>query len=273
MNQRFAVIGNPIAHSLSPIIHQCFAKQVNVRLTYEKIKGEDSTFEQQVSDFFTVDGKGLNVTVPFKQRAFVMAQHCSARCTKAGAANTLWMEANQLHADNTDGVGFIRDLHRYISVENKRVLMLGAGGAARGIVYPILENHPAELIIANRTVAKAEAFQRAFPQTKCVNLHEVDGPFDLVINATSASLAGEFVTLPAECMSGKPFCYDLSYKQNESTAFVQYARGLGCQAVDGLGMLVEQAAESFFIWHGIMPETEEVLALLRTSMEPVKAKR
>ncbi|PWY56635.1 shikimate dehydrogenase [Legionella qingyii] len=266
MSQRFAVIGNPIAHSLSPIIHQYFAKQVKVQLTYEKIKADDSTFEQQVSDFFTLDGKGLNVTLPFKQRAFAMAQQCSLRCTKAGAANTLWMEANQLHADNTDGVGFIRDLHRYIAVENKRVLILGAGGAARGIVYPILEHHPAELVIANRTLAKAEEFQRAFPQTKCLSLHEVEGPFELVINATSASLAGEFVALPAECMSAKPFCYDLSYKQNDITAFVQYARGLGCEAVDGLGMLVEQAAESFFIWHGIMPETEEVLTLLRTSM-------
>ncbi|WP_454781327.1 shikimate dehydrogenase [Legionella sp. WA2022007384] len=264
MSQRFAVMGNPIAHSLSPIIHQCFAKQLDVQLTYEKIKADDSSFEQQVSEFFTLGGKGLNVTLPFKQRAFAMAQQCSLRCTNAGAANTLWMEANQLHADNTDGVGIIRDLHRYISLYDKRVLILGAGGAARGIVYPLLEYHPAELIIANRTLAKAKDFQQAFPQTKCLSLNEVEGPFDLVINATSASLAGEFVALPTECMSAKPFCYDLSYKQNNITAFVQYARDFGCEAVDGLGMLVEQAAESFFIWHGMMPETEEVLTLLRT---------
>ncbi len=266
MAQRFAVIGNPIAHSLSPIIHQCFAKQVNIQLTYEKIKADEPSFEKQVSDFFTQNGKGLNVTLPFKQRAFAMAQQCSLRCKKAGAANTLWMDANQLHADNTDGVGFIRDVQQFICVEGKRVLILGAGGAARGIVYPLLENHPSELIIANRTLAKAEEFQRAFPQTKCLSLNEIEGQFDLVINATSASLAGEFVVLPAECMSAKPFCYDLSYKQNGITAFVQYARELSCDAVDGLGMLVEQAAEAFFIWHGIMPATKEVLTLLRTSM-------
>ncbi|WP_131778168.1 shikimate dehydrogenase [Legionella bozemanae] len=265
MSQRFAVIGNPIAHSLSPIIHQCFAKQLNVQLTYEKIKADDLSFEQQVSDFFTQDGKGMNVTLPFKQRAFAMAQQHSLRCKKAGAANTLWMQANQLHADNTDGIGLIRDLHRHILVEGKRILILGAGGAARGIVYPLLEHHPAELLIANRTLAKAEEFQRAFPQIQCLSLNEIEGSFDIVINATSASLAGEFVALPTACMSAKPFCYDLSYKQNGITAFVQYARESGCDAVNGLGMLVEQAAEAFFIWHGIMPETQEVLTFLRAS--------
>lgn len=264
MSQRFAVIGNPIAHSLSPVIHQAFAKQVNIQLTYEKIKADDPSFELLVSDFFAQDGKGLNITLPFKQRAFAMAQQSSFRCQQAGAANTLWMQANQLHADNTDGIGLIRDLSRYLSVNGKRVLILGAGGAARGIISPLLENRPAELIIANRTSAKAEEFQRAFPQTQCLGFDEIEGQFDLVINATSASLVGEFVALPDECMSAKPFCYDLSYKQHSATAFVQYARESDCDAVDGLGMLVEQAAEAFFIWNGIMPETEEVLTLLRT---------
>lgn len=264
MSQRFAVIGNPIAHSLSPVIHQAFAKQVNIQLTYEKIKADDPSFELLVSDFFAQDGKGLNITLPFKQRAFAMAQQSSFRCQQAGAANTLWMQANQLHADNTDGIGLIRDLSRYLSVNGKRVLILGAGGAARGIISPLLENRPAELIIANRTSAKAEEFQRAFPQTQCLGFDEIEGQFDLVINATSASLVGEFVALPDECMSAKPFCYDLSYKQHGATAFVQYARESDCDAVDGLGMLVEQAAEAFFIWNGIMPETEEVLTLLRT---------
>ena len=263
MSQRFAVIGNPIAHSLSPVIHQAFAKQVNIQLTYEKIKADDPSFELLVSDFFAQDGKGLNITLPFKQRAFAMAQQSSFRCQQAGAANTLWMQANQLHADNTDGIGLIRDLSRYLSVNGKRVLILGAGGAARGIVSPLLENHPAELIIASRTSAKAEEFQRAFPQTQCLSFDEIEGQFDLVINATSASLVGEFVALPDECMSAKPFCYDLSYKQHSATAFVQYARESDCDAVDGLGMLVEQAAEAFFIWNGIMPETAEVLTLLR----------
>lgn len=267
MSQRFAVIGNPIAHSLSPIIHQCFAKQVNIQLTYEKIKADDPSFERLVADFFAQEGKGLNVTLPFKQRAFEMALQRSLRCKQAGAANTLWMEANQLHADNTDGIGLIRDLNHYISVEGKRILILGAGGAARGIVHPLLENSPKELIVANRSLAKAEEFQRAFPQTKCVGFNEIKGHFDLVINATSASLAGEFIALPDECMSAKPFCYDLSYKQHGTTAFVEYARALNCDAADGLGMLVEQAAEAFFIWHKVMPETQEVLMFLRTSTQ------
>lgn len=264
MTQRFAVMGNPIAHSLSPIIHQNFAKQVQVLLSYEKIKAEEHTFEQQVADFFDQGGKGLNVTLPFKQRAFVMAQQHSSRCQKAGAANTLWIKAHQLHADNTDGVGFIRDLSHYLSVTDKRVLILGAGGAARGIIYPLLEEHPEKLIIANRTPAKSAAFQRDFPETQCISFNEVEGAFDVVINATSASLAGEFVTLPMECMAAKPFCYDLSYKQRSATAFVQYARDSGCEAVDGLGMLVEQAAEAFFLWHGVLPETKEILEILRT---------
>jgi shikimate dehydrogenase len=192
-----------------------------------------------------------------------MAQQRSDRCKQAGAANTLWIQENQLHADNTDGIGFIRDLSRYLSVQKMRVLILGAGGVARGIIAPLLENHSAELFVANRTLERAEALQRAFPQIRCIHLNEVAGRFDLVVNATSASMAGEFVALPAECMSTKPFCYDLSYKQEGDTPFVHYARGLGCEAVDGLGMLVEQAAEAFFIWHGIMPDTKEVLALYR----------
>ncbi|KTD11558.1 shikimate 5-dehydrogenase [Legionella gratiana] len=264
MFQRYAVMGNPIAHSLSPVIHQHFAKQVNVSLTYEKIEADDHDFEQQVVDFFNQGGKGLNITLPFKQRAFAMAQQRSSRCERAGAANTLWVKAHQLYADNTDGAGFIRDLSRYLSVQNKRILILGAGGAARGIIHPLLEEHPAALIIANRTSSKAAAFQLDFPQTKCINLHEVEGVFDVVINATSASMAGEFVALPKECMTAKPFCYDLSYKQQGITAFVQYARNFGCEAVDGLGMLVEQAAEAFFLWHGIFPDTKEVLAFLRS---------
>ena len=262
VSNHFAVIGNPIAHSLSPVIHQCFAKQVHVQLTYEKIQADDHSFEQQVADFFVWDGKGLNVTLPFKQRAFAMSDQRTLRCEQAGAANTLWMKENQLHADNTDGIGFIRDLHHYVEVLGKRILILGAGGAARGIIFPLLEQHPDEIIIANRTLAKAKEFQYDFPQTRCISFNEIKGQFDLVINATSASLIGEFVVLPEECMSSRPFCYDLSYKQYDVTAFVHYARQFGCEAVDGLGMLVEQAAEAFFIWHGLMPATREVLEFL-----------
>lgn len=264
MSHRFAVIGNPIAHSLSPIIHECFAKQANINLIYEKIKAEDHTVASVIADFFSQNGKGLNVTVPFKQRAFALASHYTERCKLAGAANTLWMQDNLLHADNTDGIGFIRDLSRFVSLTNQRVLLLGAGGAARGIIQPLLENNPACLIVTNRTLAKVTALQTVFPTLKSISMDEPAESFDLIINATSASLTGACINLPASWMASKPFCYDLSYKQHETTAFVRYARDLGCDAVDGIGMLVEQAAESFFIWNNFYPSTTEVLHEIRT---------
>ncbi|MCL9683786.1 shikimate dehydrogenase [Legionella maioricensis] len=263
MSKRFAVIGNPITHSLSPVIHQHFAHQMNIELTYEKIKGDEQHFEQQVSDFFIRDGKGLNVTLPFKQRAFAMAQKSTLRCQLAGAANTLWLQENQLHADNTDGIGLIRDLTRYIELQGKNILILGAGGAARGIIHPLLGANPHTLTVANRTVEKVIELQRDFPLVRCSELDKVTGSFDLIINATSASLAGKTVSVPENVMSQKPVCYDLAYKQKEPTPFVHYAKNWGCDAVDGIGMLVEQAAEAFFIWNAVMPETEPVLSLLR----------
>lgn len=264
MFQRFAVMGNPIDHSLSPIIHQYFAKQAGIQLTYAKIKADEQSFEQQLTDFFHQQGRGVNVTLPFKQRAFMMAQQVTERCRQAGAANTLWMNDNQLHADNTDGVGLIRDLRHYINLSGKRVAILGAGGAARGIIHPLLQNKPAELVIVNRTPAKGMELQQLFPQILVRSSNDLSGVFDLIINATSASLAGELPSLPQECLDGKPFCYDLSYKKQEDTAFVHYAKEAGCEAADGLGMLVEQAAEAFLIWHGFKPETQAVLKQLRT---------
>lgn len=264
MFQRFAVMGNPIDHSLSPVIHQYFAKQAGIQLTYAKIKADEQSFEQQLTDFFHQQGRGVNVTLPFKQRAFMMAQQVSERCQQAKAANTLWMHNNQLHADNTDGVGLIRDLHHYINLPGKRVAILGAGGAARGIIYPLLQNKLAELVIVNRTPAKGLELQQLFPQIQVQSINALSGAFDLIINATSASLAGELPSLPQECLAAQPFCYDLSYKKQEDTIFVHYAKEQGCDAVDGLGMLVEQAAEAFFIWHGFKPETQTLLKHLRT---------
>lgn len=267
MSWYFAVIGNPIAHSLSPIIHQLFAKQVDIPITYEKIHVEASLFQSQVMTFFAQKGCGLNVTLPFKQKAFAMAQQHTVRCKKAQAANTLWMEENQLCADNTDGIGLIRDLERYISLPDTRILILGGGGAARGIIYPLLENKVKTITLANRTLSKTQELQRVFPEIKCIGLSEIAGQFDVLINATSASLSGEFIVLPGECFASRPFCYDLSYKQNSPTAFVQYTRKLGCDCMDGLGMLVEQAAEAFFIWNKVMPQTREVLEFLRTKSD------
>lgn len=266
MRPNFAVIGNPIEHSLSPDIHQYFAQQTKRILSYEKILGDEQCFAQQVSDFFATGGKGLNITLPFKQQAFALAAAKSNRCSQAGAANTLWMDEQRIWADNTDGVGLIRDLTRYTAVEQARILILGAGGAVRGIIAPLLAEKPAQLMVANRSFAPLPQLQLEFPQISCSALNSISGLFDIVINATSASLLGAEISLPESLMSAGPFCYDLAYQLKCSTAFVRYAKALGCTAVDGLGMLVEQAAESFYLWHDVRPDTQEVLHALRTRL-------
>ncbi|KTD34743.1 shikimate 5-dehydrogenase [Legionella moravica] len=263
MLQRFAVIGNPIGHSLSPVIHQQFARQMKISLTYEQIKGEDFSLEQQVIEFFALGGKGLNVTLPYKQRAFELAKVRTPRCSLAGAANTLWMKDDILHSDNTDGIGLVCDLTRMFELQNTNILILGAGGATRGILYPLLEMNPNSITVANRTVEKAEELQKAFPQIRVNHLDKVSGIFDLIINATSASLEGHGLVLPEEVMRNSPLCYDLAYTQQGITPFVKYAKAMGCQAVDGLGMLVEQAAEAFYIWNGVRPSSEPVIKFLR----------
>ncbi|WP_298627570.1 shikimate dehydrogenase [uncultured Legionella sp.] len=262
MVYHFAVIGNPIEHSLSPQIHQQFARQCNVSLSYEKIEGRNADFENQTLDFFQHGGWGLNVTLPFKQRAFAMAEVVSERCLRAGAANTLMIKNNTLYADNTDGIGLIRDLSRVITLQNKNILILGAGGATRGIIYPLLDMKPASLTLVNRTMAKAAQLQTEFPLIKITSFDELHDSFDLIINATSASLEGNAVVVPEAIMAHQPFCYDLAYSRKELTPFVCYAKTMGCKAADGLGMLVEQAAEAFYLWHGLMPQTEAVLQRL-----------
>lgn len=265
MVKRFAVIGNPISHSLSPFIHHHFAKQTGIDLSYEKIQGIDSSFEAQVSDFFAQNGKGINITLPYKIRAFTLSKKSTPRCVLAGAANTLWMQDGQLWADNTDGLGLSRDLSRYLAVKDKNLLILGAGGATRGIIHPLLQLGPKQITIANRSVDKIDELKHHFPQISISSLQNVRGCFDLVINATSASTHGENLSLPVEIMSSQPFCYDLAYKLHEDTWFVGYAKQFSCQTADGLGMLVEQAAEAFCIWNGVMPLTANVLDLLRSS--------
>lgn len=261
--KRFAVIGNPVAHSLSPVIHQHFAQQFKLSLTYEKIKGDDLLLEEQITTFFSHCGVGLNITLPYKQRAFVMADQPTERCKLAGAANTLWMKDNRLHADNTDGIGLIRDLTRYMKLQGKNILILGGGGAARGIIYPLLEMSPAILTVVIRRMEQGEELRKEFPQIQVTTLDKPDEQFDLIINATSSSLSGESIILPDALMSHHPFCYDLSYNQKEETSFVAYTRSLGCDSIDGLGMLVEQAAEAFSIWNGVLPKTATILHLLR----------
>ncbi|MFA5958948.1 MAG: shikimate dehydrogenase [Tatlockia sp.] len=263
MQNHFAVMGNPIAHSLSPCIHQHFAEQSGITLCYEKMAIEPAQFESSVLRFFVAGGKGLNITLPFKERAFALAKITTQRAKLAKAANTLWMENNLLHADNTDGVGLLRDLAHYLALKDKSVLVLGAGGAARGILAPLLEAQVSSLVLANRTEEKAQILKQDFPAIGVSALSTLTGSFDLIINATSASLSQETLALSPTLLHSHSFCYDLAYAIEKPTPFVGWAKNHQMAAVDGLGMLVEQAAESFFIWHGMRPETKPVLQALR----------
>lgn len=263
-DKRFAVVGNPVDHSLSPVVHASFASQFGINLTYTKLKGDEHDFENQVHSFFAAGGQGLNITLPFKERAFDMADVTSARCSEAGAANTLWMKQGELHADNTDGVGLVRDLTRYRSLKNQSVLVLGAGGAARGIVGLLLAANIKALHLVNRDRYKAQVLQELFEDIYVETFESLDGKgIDIIINATSAGLKDNRLNLPPFLWMNSPFCYDLTYNISEATPFVATALAEHCEACDGLGMLVEQAAESFYIWHGLRPDTEHTLKALR----------
>lgn len=261
----FAVVGNPIQHSLSPFIHHLFAQQFGMRLDYQKIKLEHNEFNNWVNNFFAQQGCGLNVTLPYKEAAFLLATHLTPRCLEAKAANTLWSVAGELHADNTDGIGLVRDLQRYSPLNNMRVLILGAGGAVHGIIGPLLQHPGLSVTVTNRTIARMLRLQPHFPTIHIASVTELQGPFDIIIHASAAGLQGEVFDLPPRLLSNKPFCYDLSYQRDEPTPFVKMTQKAGCNAVDGLGMLVEQAAEAFSIWHQVMPATEQVLQQLRNN--------
>jgi len=252
----YAVIGNPVAHSLSPVIHHYFAKQHNVALSYSTIQGDDVLFEQQITEFFNNQGRGLNVTLPFKKRAFALASVHTPRCQQARAANTLWYQNGVLHADNTDGIGLVTDLLRYCAVSALKILIVGAGGAACGIIPSLLAMQPKTLCLMNRSVASLVAIQAAFPQVECLPWHNVKDHFDLIINATASEMSSSPVEWPPVLLAARPFCYDLNYQLSQDTAFVRYARAHQCEATDGLGMLIEQAAAAFAQWHKIQPETK-----------------
>lgn len=267
---RYAVMGNPIAHSKSPLIHRQFAGQTGQVLTYDAILVDIGRFTEAVDAFRRDGGKGLNVTVPFKQDAWRLASRRTPRAERAGAVNTLWWDGNErLCGDTTDGVGLVRDLrdNHGIRIEGRRVLLVGAGGAARGVIEPLLAERPATLVIANRTPERAHELAAIFgglgPITGC-GFGELSGrSFDLAINATAAGLTGEVPPLPATVFAPGACAYDMMYG-SEPTAFVRWSLAQGCaRALDGLGMLVEQAAEAFFIWRGVRPDTAPVIARLR----------
>lgn len=266
----YAVMGNPVGHSKSPRIHTLFAEATEQRLRYTTIEVELDGFTQAVNAFFDNGDLGLSVTVPFKEQAWQMAEVRTDRAEKAGAANTLWQDnEGRLHCDNTDGLGLVADLsHQNVSITGKRVLILGAGGAARGVLEPILAEHPVELVIANRTVSKAEVLAELFPgqPISACGFQNVEGAFDLIINATAASLKGELPPLPEHIIKDQTCCYDMMYSAEE-TVFNRWSREQGVgQVLDGLGMLIEQAAGQFAIWRGIRPQTRDVLALLRNEL-------
>jgi len=264
MTDRYAVLGNPVAHSKSPRIHTLFAIQTGQDMHYEAILAPLTGFAAVVGEFAAAAGRGANVTVPFKEEAFRLADRLTPRAQAAGAVNTLVFAENGILGDNTDGAGLVRDLtsNLGLALRGRRVLLLGAGGAARGVVGPLLEEKPASLVIANRTAERAQRLAEAFAGASGGGFAELAGrSFDLVINATSAGLVDAALPLPAGTFAGGCVAYEMMY--GRITPFLVMAQEAGATIADGLGMLVEQAAEAFLLWRGIRPQTGPVLAQLR----------
>lgn len=267
MTDRYAVIGNPVAHSRSPAIHAAFAAQTGRDLTYETLFSPVDAFADTARGFFRAGGHGTNVTVPFKQQAFAFVDQLSDRARSAGAVNTITRLTDEHYAgDNTDGAGLVRDLQTNLGLQlgTLRILILGAGGAAQGVLHPLLEQQPPTLVIANRTVGKAQRLAQQCPASDCVHATGFAGvaayaPFDLVINATSAGLSGDTPALPDNTLAPGATAYDMLYGDHD-TPFVSWAKSHGAsRSADGYGMLVEQAAVSFAIWQGVLPDTRPLL--------------
>lgn len=261
---RYAVIGNPIEHSLSPEIHERFAAATGESMTYSKIPGD--VFVADVDGFFGAGGSGLNVTLPFKLDAFAWGEKRSAAAVQAGAANTLYLDEGIRCCTNTDGAGLVRDITVNLgwALRERRILLVGAGGAVRGVLGPLLAEAPSEVVIANRTRARADELAALFG-IRAVDLDQPGGGWDLVINGTSAGVEGEGSLLaPAVVRDAR--CYDMFYRRDGQTPFAAWAGEQGARSTaDGLGMLVEQAAEAFSIWRGVRPATADVLRSLRAT--------
>lgn len=266
---QYAVFGHPIAHSQSPIIHSLFGKETRQDIDYIAQDVPAEKFEQSIDGFFNSGGKGVNCTVPLKQLAWERADERTQRAEISGAVNTLALQDDgRLRGDNTDGIGLVRDLTENLNIplRGQNILLLGAGGAGRGILLPLLEQKPGKIVIANRTIEKAIALADQFtgfgPVSGCGFDGLSDGHFDLIINATAASLQNDLPPLPNGCLNTKGCCYDLAYG-SQPTPFVRWGNEHNAKiSTDGLGMLVEQAAEAFLLWRGIMPSTIPVIDLL-----------
>lgn len=265
---RYTVIGNPIAHSKSPQVHALFAQQTRQTMVYERLLAPVDSFASAVQDFIAQGGRGANVTVPFKLEAFALAQELTPRAQSAGAVNTLSFSAGSIKGDNTDGIGLVRDImiNAAVPLKGRSVLLLGAGGAARGVILPLIEAEIANLVIANRTVGRAlelaQHFSTSALSASASSFEQLDRSYDVIINATSASLSSDLPPVPDVVFGAQTFAYDMMYSA-QPTRFMQYAAQRGAQVRDGLGMLVEQAAESFYIWRDVRPETASVYQWLR----------
>ncbi|MHA3891752.1 shikimate dehydrogenase [Acinetobacter sp. GXMZU3951] len=262
MSKQFAVIGNPIEQSRSPELHHAFAEKTGIDLHYSKRLAPLDGFEASVTDFFAHGGSGMNVTVPFKEQAFAQCQVLTERAKMAKAVNTLWMQDGKLYGDNTDGQGLVDAIHALgWSLQHSRILILGAGGATRGVIYPLVQAGAKKIVIANRTLARAEQLvadlQQYVPQAElsATALTDLSGEFDLVINATSASLSGEALILPEQLQF--QHAYEMAY--GKPSSFLDQAKARGVPTSEGFGMLVGQAIEAFFIWNGVKPELKDFL--------------
>jgi len=283
---RYVVVGNPISHSRSPAIHAAFARQTGEALQYDRLEAPLEGFAETMRAFLAGGGHGFNVTTPFKLEAYDLADRLTPRAEAAGAVNTMWIEDGLIHGDNTDGVGLVRDIQDNLDVllEDKRILVLGAGGAAMGAMLPLIECRPSRIVVANRTASRAsdmvEEFVEAADQygvelwaggLDALEALSEDERCDVVINASSSSLQGELPPIPEHLLGEGVLAYDMMYGA-QPTVFLAYAAKCGARTADGLGMLVEQAAEAFYNWRGVRPKTAPVLAELRAALQAEAAR-
>ena len=268
MADKYAVIGNPVAHSKSPLIHAEFARQTGQDISYGRILAPLDGFEPTVRGLVEQGYQGVNITVPFKVEAFALCDALSERATAAGAVNTLMFAGGKISGDNTDGAGLVSDIANNLKVvlQGKRILLLGAGGAAQGVMLPLMQQQPAAFMVANRTIEKAERMvgrQAGFLHLpRASTFAGLQGEFDIIINATSTGLTETALPIADSIFAENCLAYDMMY--GRETPFMKQARENGAQVADGLGMLVEQAAEAFYSWRGVRPDTRPVIALLRS---------
>lgn len=268
---QYRVYGNPIKQSKSPFIHQQFAKQTNQAINYQSELVVVEEFENVIGEFLNAGGKGANITVPFKEKALAICDQLSERAKLAGAVNTLSFVDGSILGDNTDGIGLVNDLLNHsVELKSSRILLIGAGGAAKGVVLPLLEQQPHSIVVTNRTETKAKALCEQFNDSRVVSMSFTQAnqqQYDVIINATSAGLSSSKLPISTQIINNNVVCYDMVYGKSD-TPFIELAKQFNAKlTIDGLGMLVGQAAESFYIWRNTKPETESVLRAIRHKLK------